>query len=292
MYLKILLAFVLCFSVVAESSDRNFNNVIWQSESSDFVADLSWQYSDSVLVSFQHKAGRLLSLKFSAPFLLRDSKAVRLYLVKSPLVENGQKKLLSQVDVDPMVNHSLSKEVVFTDKVDLLIEQMVSGDWATVEVISDSGVVREFELPAINFKTPYQEFSALRNELPPISWEDAREMVLYFSLGARELSLAEQRRLDNLLEYIQADQRVRSVTVDAHTDLSGHRLSNLTLSSQRAAYIEKYLLDNGLEPGLLEAVRHHGQRYPLPGGSAAQLRRVEIRLSRADAQVDGSVQKQ
>ena len=282
MIINLLLAAVFFISMQVQGSVREFDDIVWQAGISDFVVDLSLESSQAFSVSFEQVPGRPLILKFDAPHLVKDARKVDLYLLSSPVRTVEERRLLASVQQDPALISGNVERVGISENVELLINRMAQGDWALLTVESSAGMVREIELPAIDFYHPYQYFNQLRNTLPPLGWGDAGQMTFYFPLGSASLAAADQRRLDDLLAYIHADDRVESVTIDGHTDTSGQRLTNLTLSARRAEAVKDYLLNAGLEREMLQAVRHHGQRFPISGASAAQNRRVEIRLYRSD----------
>ena len=286
MILNLLLAVVFFISMQVHGSVREFDDVTWQAGINEFLVELSLDYSESVSVSFEQQPGRALSLNVDAPYLVRNARLVDLFLLTSPIRTVEQRQLVATIKRQPELMSGKTGRLTFNENIESLVESMAQGDWVVLRVESSDGVSREIELPAIDFGFPFQAFNKYRNTLPPIGWDDASHMVVNFSLGGAGLSAADKRRLDDLMAYIQADNRVVSLTIDAHADTSGHRLSNLTLSSHRADAVKEYLLNTGLAPEMLDAVRHHGQRFPMSGASAAENRRVEIRLNRSDSIVD------
>lgn len=282
MILNLLLAAVFFISMQVQGSAREFDNIAWQADVNDFVVDLSLNYSESIDISFRQVPGRSLVLNVEAPSLIRDARKVELFLLTSPIKTNESRQLLASVQRESIWENGSAGKIALSDNAELLIDRMAQGDWAILSVESSAGVVREFELPAIDFYQSYQEFDRLKNALPPIGWDDARHVVILFPLGGSDLSVTDKRLLRDLLAYMRADDRVTSMTIDGHTDASGYRLSNLTLSASRAEAVKRYLLDAGLDEEVLQAVRHHGQRFPVSGASAGQLRRVEIQLNRSD----------
>ena len=286
MIFNLLLAVVICISMQVHGSVREFDDVTWQAGINEFLVDLSFDYSESVSISFEQRPGHPLALKLDAPYLVRGVQQVDLFLLTSPIRTDEQRQLVSTIRQEPELISGETGELRFDENIESLVESMAKGDWAVLRMESSGGVYREVELPAIDFGQPYQQFNQYRNALPPIGWDEAGHMVINFRLGGSGLSAADKRRLNDLLAYIRADHRVTSLTIDGHTDTSGHRLSNLTLSSHRADVVKDYLLNAGLAPDMLNAVRHHGQRFPVPGVSAAENRRVEIRLNRSDEDFD------
>ena len=280
---NLLLAAIFFISMQVQGSVREFDNVAWQAGINDFVVDLSLDHSESVEVLFRQVPGKLLALNVDAPSLIRDARKIELFLLTSPIKTVESRQLLASINRETILANGRAGNLALSDNAELLVDRMAQGDWAVLSVESSAGVVREFELPAIDFYHSYQEFNRLRNTLPPIGWEGARHVVIHFPLGGSDLSVSDKRLLSDLLAYMSADKRVTSMAIDGHTDTSGDRLSNLTLSSSRAEAVRRYLLEAGLDVKKLDAVRHHGQRFPIPGASAAQLRRVEIQLDRLSA---------
>ena len=69
--------------------------------------------------------------------------------------------------------------------------------------------------------------------------------------------------------------------IEGHTDSSGARATNVTLSQRRAQAVADYLVSQGVAQGRIE-VQGYGFDRPLPGRSASssQNRRVEaVRIS-------------
>ncbi|HKJ76973.1 MAG TPA: OmpA family protein, partial [Gammaproteobacteria bacterium] len=91
----------------------------------------------------------------------------------------------------------------------------------------------------------------------------------------------DKARLDKVVEYAQADEGVKKVTVDAFTDASGYLRYNRELAQKRAAAVKQYLLDQGLSGSMLE-VNAHGEKNPVASNASAQgrarNRRVVVRL--------------
>ena len=279
MVVRLLLTLILLVSFPVSSSDREYRGVSWQAHSSDFVVSLSWTPSSAINVYFQQVPNQPIVIKLNAPYLLREAKEASLYLMDSPIAGEGKKTLLEKVSSQQVESLS-QKEIRFQVGVDRLINRMAAGAWAVIELESRSGVVHVVELPSIGFAGSFERFNALRNELPPLNWAAARESRTYFAAGSARLSVEQMSKLDNLVGYLQKDSSVAGLTIDAHTDIDGDRLDNLTLSKYRVQAVRKYLIDAGVHESLIIAVRHHGERYPIPGVKAWENRRVVIKLTR------------
>jgi len=103
-----------------------------------------------------------------------------------------------------------------------------------------------------------------------------------FAPGSATLNAAAQAEVRAFAQALQrpqlAEMRFR---IEGHTDSSGGRAINMTLSEQRARAVADYLVAQGVARSRLE-VEGYGYDRPLPGRSAAAAanRRVEaVRIS-------------
>ena len=117
----------------------------------------------------------------------------------------------------------------------------------------------------------------------PASQQQRRvDLRLSFLPGSAELSASDVAQVRAFAEALKrpqlADVRVR---IEGHTDSSGGRALNQSLSQRRAQAVADFLTSQGVEAGRLE-VRGYGYDRPLPGlpASAGENRRVEaVRIS-------------
>ena len=242
-----------------------------------------------MVFQFYQEAGRQLALRVSAPYVLRHADSARLYSVNSPLQKEDRKVLLDKKKQLKGGGSVSSAELFFDQDVNLLLDSMGRGGWGVLELSVEAGVKHSIEMPAIDFREKLELFNVERNKLPPLSWELAREVDVHFTTGESLLGVKQQRKLNDLVEFIQYEGDIAGISIDGHTDITGNRLKNLTLSEARAKAVKRFLISAGLDGELLTAVRFHGQRYPLPGGGHDRNRRVEIRLTRKeDVQIDST----
>ena len=108
------------------------------------------------------------------------------------------------------------------------------------------------------------------------------DLRLAFATGSSELSPADRARVQAFAEALKRPQLANvRVRIEGHTDSSGGRAINRTLSQQRAQAVADFLTSQGISAERLE-VRGFGYDRPLPGrpASAADNRRVEaVRIS-------------
>ncbi len=117
---------------------------------------------------------------------------------------------------------------------------------------------------------------------PVLFEEGRRELVLEgvnFEVNSAELTASARGILDRVAESLVANPEVR-VEVAGHTDKTGARAYNLTLSQRRAESVRNYLIQRGVAAGQV-AARGYGPDNPIATNATragrAQNRRVELR---------------
>ncbi len=168
-----------------------------------------------------------------------------------------------------------------------LLNKMEKGAWAQVSVKDkDSGEVKSWDIPSVNFSQSLQKMKLCMAQLMPINFEQARDNAFNFSINATELTPADKERLALIAQYVAYDKSLTHILIDGHTDSSGHSLTNLKLSKMRANQVRDALIELGVDRTLVE-VRGHGDRYPLvPNNHYANReknRRVQVRLIQGGA---------
>lgn len=107
-------------------------------------------------------------------------------------------------------------------------------------------------------------------------------LSLSFGVGSASLTPAAQAQIRSFAQALQRPQLASMrVAIEGHTDSSGSRASNISLSQRRAQSVADYLVSQGVARNRIE-VRGYGFDRPLPGRRASdpQNRRVEaVRIS-------------
>ncbi|MEM7078445.1 MAG: OmpA family protein [Pseudomonadota bacterium] len=120
---------------------------------------------------------------------------------------------------------------------------------------------------------------------PPrrISWAALSRARLTYEVDAHALSAEDKQLLRHIVDYVGADPSITRIFVDGHTDASGTKRHNNRLSQRRAGTVKRYLIDAGLDAGMI-VERYHGPRYPVASNQdaagKARNRRTTVRLSR------------
>jgi outer membrane protein OmpA-like peptidoglycan-associated protein len=106
-----------------------------------------------------------------------------------------------------------------------------------------------------------------------------------FKTGKADLQPVAVDRLKIVAEALKGTQR--TILVEGHTDSTGNKDKNLTLSQARAETVRKYLVDGGVAEGQIRAVGI-GQERPIADNKTsagrAKNRRVEVVLEKPKAQ--------
>ena len=99
-----------------------------------------------------------------------------------------------------------------------------------------------------------------------------------FKLGSAELPDLLRAQLDRFAEVLRGKRGTgRVVRIEGHADATGSEDINLPLSQKRAEAVKAYLVKNGADPGMLQAVGMGSKALKVTTDpAAAENRRVEI----------------
>jgi len=104
----------------------------------------------------------------------------------------------------------------------------------------------------------------------------------FFDFDKSTLKPAGQESLDRLYEDLQRTQDVQDILVVGHTDSVGTEQYNQGLSERRAATVESYLEEKGLNVNIIRS-RGEGEANPIATNETAQgrakNRRVEVTVT-------------
>lgn len=106
------------------------------------------------------------------------------------------------------------------------------------------------------------------------------DISMTFVKGSAELTTAAKAKLDRFVKALMSVGTYRPFTVEGHTDQSGSRATNMTLSQARADAVVQYLAANGVEKSKMTA-KGYGPDRALKGHSPSDPanRRVEVSAS-------------
>ena len=110
---------------------------------------------------------------------------------------------------------------------------------------------------AMNVEKIREEFGEALSALPspPIHF------ILYFHTGTTIITEESRKLLEKILPEV-ASRKTIEVSVVGHTDTEGSRKMNQELGMERAMEIQKLIVSQGIDPGIIE-VTSHGEGNPL-----------------------------
>jgi outer membrane protein OmpA-like peptidoglycan-associated protein len=105
--------------------------------------------------------------------------------------------------------------------------------------------------------------------------------IVYFDTNKATIQQRSYPLLDEVARIVRENPSLKKVVVEGHTDSTGKADYNLRLSGERARAVMGYLVDQGVNPGRLEA-KGYGQTRPVGDNATRagreQNRRVEFTI--------------
>ncbi len=134
-----------------------------------------------------------------------------------------------------------------------------------------------------HLRSEYETFARCLRDATALGWSTFERTRIEHASDQAALSADDRRRLQQVADYVLADEAVTRVFVDGHTDAVGSDRANLALSKRRAEAVADYLAGCGV-PGDRLVVRYHGSQYPVARAASeaahAENRRTTVRLER------------
>lgn len=182
-----------------------------------------------------------------------------------------------QIMADSIHDHSIT----FSRGVESIFQYMLAGSWLQFYSMSNSEVKYIVSLPTTSWQKETASFNQCMNQLPSINYEEISQLSFNYIENQYQLNKKQIKDLLKLSDYINKDPSVVKILIDGHSDNHGSSGQNLRLSKLRADEIAQILINNAVNPDLIE-MRGHGGRYPVATNDSAEgrekNRRVSIRL--------------
>lgn len=145
------------------------------------------------------------------------------------------------------------------------------------------------QLSPVGFKGYYNDYLACSAGLLPVNFNQIERTTVSYPSGGDLLDAEAQAMLDDLITYVQADDKILSLEVVGHSDNVGTRYNNRRLSERRANKVTDYLVSSGLSPDMI-LTDYQGDRYPIADNSTpegrAENRRTTILVRRLEGEPD------
>lgn len=170
-----------------------------------------------------------------------------------------------------------------------LLSSLAKGQIGSFDLLdwNDSRKQLRIRLSPVRFQQPYREFKKCLSQLSGKGFADFRRVTVHFALDSHQLDAQARGLLKRLADYIEADDRIKTVKISGHADDQGKNRYNLRLSARRAGSVADFLVRQGVAPALLVS-RHYGESKPKirarTEAARAANRRVEIELVRGPKQ--------
>lgn len=106
-----------------------------------------------------------------------------------------------------------------------------------------------------------------------------------FDVGSAAIRPGTEARLQNLLQRVQEQGELRSITIVGHTDSTGSASLNRELSLARAVSVREFLIQQGAERAMITVAGAGADRPVASNNTAegrAENRRVELHINRAE----------
>lgn len=106
-----------------------------------------------------------------------------------------------------------------------------------------------------------------------------------FDVGSAAIRPGTEARLQNLLQRVQEQGELRSITIVGHTDSTGSASLNRELSLARAVSVREFLIQQGVERTMITVAGAGADRPVASNNTAegrAENRRVELHINRAE----------
>ncbi|MHA7880365.1 MAG: flagellar protein MotY [Saccharospirillum sp.] len=281
---RLMVAFLALANLArADTFGSGLDNSDWLLEANPYFCLFSQPIPQYGLGVFLHEAGR----------------EVEFYLEASQnLMAVGQAALT--IEAPPWRSSALTRELGYVPVVDSRFPLWVEPERArammaelyrgmaptfTRQAKAGTGPVR-VRLSPVEFRDDYNDYLACATGLLPVNFSQIERTVVNYPSGGDLLDATAQQRLDDLITYVLADERVLSLDVVGHSDNVGERFDNRRLSERRAYRVTDYLVNQGIDPTIIRT-DYQGDRYPIADNSTAEGRAANRRTTILVRRIEG-----
>ncbi|AQZ96034.1 OmpA family protein [Halopseudomonas phragmitis] len=277
-YLGILLSITL--PVQALTFQTRMEDVQWSVAGDQFECRLSQTVTGYGEAVFVRRAGERPTFELKPWSNLMQPGPAQLYN-EAPLWRPGTRsRLLGQAQVQDGPVALVAPE----QQAGLMLAGLAEGLHPTIKRSSFAGSepVRVV-VSSVGYQAAWNDFQQCATGLLPINFDQASRSVVSFATGGSKLDDAARQLLDTVLIYIEADDQIKGIQLDGHSDNVGNRLDNRELSRQRVLAVQNYLIERGVDESKF-SLRFHGDSFPVASNRSAegraQNRRVTLRLEK------------
>lgn len=237
----------------------NLDNSAWQiSEKNRLACEMEHEIPRYGKVRFQSEASKELNLRMKMEMQkLPDSYGVSAIESVPPRWQPGESSYrIGNMQLYKQFDGELQKQLAWT-----LLSELEKGRYPTFfydDWYNNRDQVA-VSLSSVNFRRTYDDFMSCVNALLPFSFDDIAYTVLNHEADSEKLTLSSQRKLKQISDYLQVDNELELVLVDAYTDSLGARGPNQELTEQRAKEIQQFFVERGIDAERIKTVAHGGK---------------------------------
>jgi hypothetical protein len=270
-----LMSLLLVSRAQALTFSAEMDAVTWKVDSSPFACRLRHEIPGFGEAVFEREGGEGQSFYLKTPVVPFKSGNASLISRAPQWGVNRQEVNLGYVPVAASDQPIILKGRL----VDRLLMELYMGMAPTFSRTSAAGedLAIDVVVSSINFRKVYNQYQACFAQLFPYSYRQLSTSVVRFGAADVELSAEAKKRLDHIVEYVQASPDEISLQIDGYADSRGRVADNMQLAQERAAVIAEYLLDKGIEGDRI-SINHHGERQK--PGKRSMASRAVIKLQK------------
>ena len=280
----LLCLFGLCMAlpVRAASFGTGLTDTDWQLDGNEFYCKFVQPIPQYGMAVFFHEAGRELEfyLRPTRKLMARGRAALT---IEAP--DWRSSALTSELGYVPVRDRRITVRVE-PERTRRMMAELGNGMAPTFTRQAKYGSESiRVQLSPVDFKGYYNDYLACSAGLLPVNFAQIERTVINYPSGGDALDDAARANLDDLITYVQADDKILSLEVVGHSDNVGTRYDNRRLSERRANKVTDYLVNNGLNPNMI-LTDYQGDRYPIADNNTAegraQNRRTTILVRRLE----------
>lgn len=266
-----------CGLPVAWAADygTGLSDTTWQLEANEYYCKFYQPIPQYGLAVFFHQAGEELEF-YLQPTRNRMALGRAALTVEAP--DWRSSALTSELGYVRVQNLSIALRVE-PDRAGRIMGELANGMAPTFtrQARSGSGPIR-VQVSPVEFGNYYNDYLACSAGLLPVNFEQVERTVVNYPSGGELLDTAARSVLDDLVTYVDADERILALEVVGHSDNVGTRYDNRRLSERRANRVTDYLVEQGLDPSII-LTDYQGDRYPIADNNTAAGRSANRRTT-------------
>jgi len=278
----LLVTFILLSSVVnAEQFQAPLTDTQWHVIETPLECSLSQPITDFGEAKFSRESGGLFSLSFTTKSYPSTQSIMYFEIAQAPWQNSEQRMTLISMPTD-------NNQTTFTLSGELAkqaLTHMQEGRFPTLRYRSHNAT-NEISalLSTVHLTDSMPAFQHCLANMHPDTYEDIRQLTLYFGLESADLSEKDKAALMRVANYVNVDDSIKRVDISGHTDNHGRKRLNIPLSEARALAVKNFLIESGNVAENLIVIAFHREFIPAKSNKSktgrAHNRRAEIEVIR------------